>query len=141
LEVFLLIKLNEIKNNLILSKTKLFSFKELKWFILSLVVLSSLFSVGTSFLLGFSEQELFISESSDDIIVISEPEITPAQSRIPHFWTYDILELSGVQYVSPETVDVIIDHTHDETPFFRGVTSDYKKLESNFELIDGEWFN
>jgi hypothetical protein len=110
-----------------LIKVRYFTLKELRWFFLSIIVISSLFTISSSFILGFSTQEVFVGESlEENILVISEPNvITPSQSHIPLNWASDIRELNGIESVSPETVDIVVDQTHQKPVFFRGITQEY----------------
>ena len=133
-------KLTSFKLHVDLVRTKLLDFNSLKWFFLSVIAISTLFTVSTSFLLGFQNQQLFTDNSEANILVISQPQITPAQSQIPLFWIDDIQQLPGIQTVSPETVDLVIDQTNGQTPYFRGITDNFKNLANNFSMIAGIYF-
>lgn len=125
----------------VLMRVPQFSVQELRWFLLTILVISSLFTIASSFLLGFSAQEVFVGRSTDpNVLIISEPNITPAQSHISIYWVEDIAALDGVLGVSPETVDIVVDRTNGDTPYFRGVTRNYTNVETGFKLLEGNWF-
>ena len=131
---------NNLKNHFDLVRTKILDFSNLKWFFLSIITISTLFTVSTSFLLGFQNQQLFTDATTPDTLIISQPKITPAQSQVPLFWIDDIQQLEGIKAVSPETVDLVIDQSHGQTPYFRGVTSNFKEFFSSFTMVSGNYF-
>jgi hypothetical protein len=133
-------KLHTLTNILAQLKIKIFDFYSIKWFFLSLIAISTLFTVSSSFLLGFSTQNLFTDDSEKNILIISEPKITPAQSQIPLFWIEDITQLPGIELVSPETVDLVIDQSNGQSPYFRGVTDNYKQSVNDFSILEGSYF-
>lgn len=131
---------NTFKNHFNLVRTKIFDVGNLKWFFLSIITISTLFTVSTSFLLGFQNQQLFTDSTEPNTLIISQPKITPAQSQVPLFWINDIQQLKGITVVSPETVDLVIDQSNGQTPYFRGVTPNFKEFFSSFKMISGEYF-
>ena len=133
--------INLIKYHFHLLNIKIVDFRSLKWFFLSVITISTLFTISSSFLLGFQNQSLFVENSANNILVITQPSITPAQSHIPLFWVEDIQQLKGISVISPETIDLVIDRSHSQTPYFRGITSNYKDLFPFFSMNQGVFFD
>ncbi|OLS23723.1 MAG: hypothetical protein HeimC3_23660 [Candidatus Heimdallarchaeota archaeon LC_3] len=132
--------LTQVKEIFVLSRVKLFFFRELRWFIISIILIATLFSLSLSFLTGLGSQEIFISDS-DDVLIISENKFSPTLSRVPSYWVEDIRKISGVKIISAETVDIVYDDSNQKPVFLRGVTEFYKDIEKGFTLESGSWFN
>ena len=124
-----------------LLRVRILDLRTLKWFLLSIITISTLFTVSSSFLLGFQNQQLFTDGSAPNVLIISQPKITPAESQIPLFWINDIQQLPGISVISPETVDVVIDQTNGQTPYFRGVTDNFRTISSKFSMVSGNYFD
>ena len=132
----------QIRDLTCLIRVRHFSMKELRWFLFSIIIISSLFTISASFILGFNTQEVFVGQTQDpNLLIISQPNAyTPSQSQVPLYWSADIIELEGIDFVSPETVDIVVDQTHKQPVFFRGVTQEYLKIEKQFQFKVGDWF-
>ena len=99
---------------------KIFTFKDLWFFLLGIVFVSSISGSIGAFILGVSQEEFFLNDQ-DNIVIVSPPGVTtPFTGSVPLSLQSDILKISGV-LVRPalplyETALAdVLDQTHPES--------------------------
>lgn len=128
-------------NITVLAKIKIFTIKDLWLFLLGIIFISMTSGAIGAFMLGVREEEFFIGEA-DNILIVTQPgATTPFTGQVPESMQGDIQKIRGVISVSPETLGLcIIQNLNDKTVVVRGITADFSKLTPT-QVKAGSWFN
>jgi ABC-type lipoprotein release transport system permease subunit len=94
-----------------------------------------------AFMLGVRDEEFFIGEA-DNILVVTQPGVTtPFTGQVPESMQDDIQKIKGIISISPETLGLSIAQNLNEKPIIvRGITSNFTKLTPT-NVTTGVWFN
>ncbi|MFX0211285.1 MAG: ABC transporter permease, partial [Candidatus Hodarchaeota archaeon] len=125
----------------VLARIRIFTLKDLWLFLIGVMFVSTTSGAIAAFIMGVSEEEFFIDEV-DNILIVTEPgSTTPLTSRVPDYVQADIQKVNGVFAISRETMCVsIAQNLDDRSIIVRGVTPNFLQI-TRTKLIEGSWFN
>jgi len=134
-------EVDNIIKSLVLTRIKIFTFKDLWLFLLGILFVSMTSGALGAFMLGISQEEFFIDEA-DNIVVITEPGVTtPFTGKVPELLQDDIYKIKGVLAISAETLGIsVAQNLGSKAVIVRGVSQNFT-LFSDISLIEGEWFD
>ena len=133
---------NVLKSNIeALARIKIFTLRDLRLFLLGIIFISMTSGAIGAFMLGLSEEEFFIGEA-DNILIVTEPGITtPFTGKVPESLQNDIKKIKGVVAISPETLGLSVAQNLGKKPIVvRGITSNFSNL-TPIEVTKGSWFD
>ncbi|MFX0150259.1 MAG: ABC transporter permease [Candidatus Hodarchaeota archaeon] len=129
------------RNSGALIKVQIFTLRDLWLFLVSIIFVSATSGAIGAFMLGVNNEEFFIGEA-DNIVIITAPGITtPFTGRVPEYLQNDIQKISGVLAISPETIALTVSQNlNDKSIVVRGITGSFTQLNPT-EIIKGSWFD
>ncbi|MHA2294089.1 MAG: ABC transporter permease [Candidatus Hodarchaeales archaeon] len=124
-----------------LVKTRIFTLRDLWLFLVGILFVSMTSGAIGAFMYGVRDEEFFIGDA-DDILVVSQPGITtPFTGKVPEHLQKDIQKIDGVLKISPETLGLsIAQNLDDRSMVVRGITKNFTEL-TPITVIEGKWFN
>ena len=128
-------------NNSVLARIKIFTIKDLWLFLLGILFISMTSGAIAAFMLGVRDEEFFIREA-DNILIVTQPGITtPFTGQVPESMQEDIQKIRGVISISPETLGLsIAQNLNEKSVVVRGITTNFTQLTPT-QVIAGSWFN
>lgn len=128
-------------NKFVIVRIKIFTLKDLWLFLIGILFVSATSGAIGAFMLGVADEEFFIGEA-ENILIVSQPEsTTPLTGKVPEYLQNDIQKVSGVMGTSPETLCFsIAQNLKTKAVIVRGITPNFTKL-TPINLIDGSWFD
>lgn len=131
-----------VKTNIIaLASVRIFTFKDLWLFLVGILFVSITSGSIGAFMVGVSEEQFFVREADNILIVTGPGATTPFTGSVPESLKDDILKIKGVLEISLETLGLsVAQNLNEKSVVIRGITPIFNRLTIT-KLLEGSWFN